>query len=254
MSDTRGTSGGDENASDSGLKRGSPDTSGTNVAANGTLWPTDPTEHMAVIVIGDRVLFRDCLAKCLAARNCLVATFSTVTDWQKAAARHATPSVIVLCSGANAATEIQEELLQLARARISVPVVLLSEAEDVEHVLVALDHGARGYIPTSVNLDVAVEALRLVGVGGTFIPATCVRSPRPLSNESAIANTAAMFTTRELAVLGALREGKANKRVAYDLNMSESTVKVHVRNIMKKLRARNRTEVAFLTRDMFSRA
>jgi DNA-binding NarL/FixJ family response regulator len=56
-----------------------------------------------------------------------------------------------------------------------------------------------------------------------------------------------MFTARQTAVVEALRRGKANKIIAYELNMRESTVKVHVRNIMKKLRARNRTEVAFMT-------
>jgi DNA-binding NarL/FixJ family response regulator len=44
----------------------------------------------------------------------------------------------------------------------------------------------------------------------------------------------------------ALRRGKANKIIAYELNMKESTVKVHVRNIMKKLRATNRTQVAYI--------
>jgi len=54
------------------------------------------------------------------------------------------------------------------------------------------------------------------------------------------------LTTRQLAVLEAVRRGKANKIIAYELNMCESTVKVHLRNIMKKLRARNRTEAAFM--------
>ena len=44
----------------------------------------------------------------------------------------------------------------------------------------------------------------------------------------------------------AIRQGKPNKIIAYELNMCESTVKVHVRAIMKKLKARNRTEVAYL--------
>jgi len=48
----------------------------------------------------------------------------------------------------------------------------------------------------------------------------------------------------------ALRRGKANKVIAYELNMRESTVKVHVRNIMKKLKARNRTEVAFMANEL----
>jgi DNA-binding NarL/FixJ family response regulator len=63
---------------------------------------------------------------------------------------------------------------------------------------------------------------------------------------------ASMFTTRQLAVIAALRKGKANKIIAYELNMRESTVKVHVRNIMKKLKARNRTEVAYLANTMLS--
>jgi DNA-binding NarL/FixJ family response regulator len=51
---------------------------------------------------------------------------------------------------------------------------------------------------------------------------------------------------RQAAVIEALRQGKPNKIIAYELEMRESTVKVHVRNIMKKLKARNRTEVAYI--------
>jgi DNA-binding NarL/FixJ family response regulator len=58
--------------------------------------------------------------------------------------------------------------------------------------------------------------------------------------------TNGLFTARQAAVVEALRRGKANKIIAYELKMRESTVKVHVRNIMKKLHATNRTEVAFM--------
>lgn len=54
-----------------------------------------------------------------------------------------------------------------------------------------------------------------------------------------------VFTPRQIAVLHRLRQGKANKIIAYELAMSESTVKVHVRNIMKKMSATNRTEAAY---------
>jgi DNA-binding NarL/FixJ family response regulator len=54
-----------------------------------------------------------------------------------------------------------------------------------------------------------------------------------------------LFTQRQAEVAQALRRGKANKIIAYELNLRESTVKVHIRNIMKKLKATNRTEVAF---------
>jgi DNA-binding NarL/FixJ family response regulator len=60
-----------------------------------------------------------------------------------------------------------------------------------------------------------------------------------------------MFTLRQAEVVKALRRGKANKIIAYELNLRESTVKVHIRNIMKKLKATNRTEVAYKINDLF---
>ena len=56
-----------------------------------------------------------------------------------------------------------------------------------------------------------------------------------------------IFTGREVAIVDALRKGKSNKTIAFDLSISESTVKVHLRNIMNKLHATNRTQVAMLT-------
>jgi predicted transcriptional regulator len=56
-----------------------------------------------------------------------------------------------------------------------------------------------------------------------------------------------------MKVVEEIRLGKANKQIAYELNMSEHTVKVHLRHIMRKLKARNRTEVAVLSGDFFER-
>ncbi len=58
------------------------------------------------------------------------------------------------------------------------------------------------------------------------------------------------FTPRQLEVLRRVWRGKQNKLIAYDLNMCESTVKIHIRHIMKKLNARNRTQVVLLTRSI----
>ena len=59
---------------------------------------------------------------------------------------------------------------------------------------------------------------------------------------------------RETEVLRLLARGKANKQIAYELNMREGTVKVHIRNIMRKLKAKNRTEVAILAGGLFTNA
>jgi DNA-binding NarL/FixJ family response regulator len=62
------------------------------------------------------------------------------------------------------------------------------------------------------------------------------------------------FSPRQSQILDCLRRGMANKLIAYELNMCESTVKVHIRNIMKKLNATNRTQVAYMTRAFFENA
>ena len=79
-----------------------------------------------------------------------------------------------------------------------------------------------------------------------FLPAASVLSLRDAIRPKTEAAPALykQFSARQLDVVNALRRGKANKIIAYELQMRESTVKVHIRNIMKKLGATNRTEVA----------
>ncbi|PKO56387.1 MAG: hypothetical protein CVU28_03115 [Betaproteobacteria bacterium HGW-Betaproteobacteria-21] len=81
--------------------------------------------------------------------------------------------------------------------------------------------------------------------GGIFLPMSSVLRLRDYSVPSAEAEGDGGFTSRQRAVAEALRRGKPNKLIAYELAMCESTVKVHVRKIMKKLEARNRTEASY---------
>jgi DNA-binding NarL/FixJ family response regulator len=111
-----------------------------------------------------------------------------------------------------------------------------------------LAHGVRGYIPSSVDLNLAIEAIRLAQAGGIFVPVNClVQSLRQEHTQSETSGDplSDLFTRQQAAVANALRRGKANKIIAYEMNLAESTVKVHIRNIMRKVQARNRTEVAF---------
>jgi DNA-binding NarL/FixJ family response regulator len=81
-----------------------------------------------------------------------------------------------------------------------------------------------------------------------FVPASSLLGTRKLAQSTVFAERTdgEQLTSRQAAVVEALRTGKPNKIIAFELNMRESTVKVHVRNIMKRLKGRNRTEVAFL--------
>jgi DNA-binding NarL/FixJ family response regulator len=145
-----------------------------------------------------------------------------------------------------------QSALELLRARLpEASTVVLSDRDDVDDVNRALAHGVRGYIPTSVECGVAVAALRLISAGGTFVPAGALRSTAAKldgqpEGERQRRSDGRDLTPRELSVIDLLREGKPNKLIAARLDMQESTVKVHVRNILKKLNATNRTHAAFV--------
>jgi DNA-binding NarL/FixJ family response regulator len=141
------------------------------------------------------------------------------------------------------------ELLRVGLPEAST--VVLSDRSDVDEVNRALAHGARGYIPTSNEFEIAVAALRLISAGGTFVPADALRSTtaepdnQPEGERHGRSNGRDL-TPRELSVIDLLREGKPNKLIAARLEMQESTVKVHVRSILRKLNAANRTHAAFV--------
>jgi DNA-binding NarL/FixJ family response regulator len=88
--------------------------------------------------------------------------------------------------------------------------------------------------------------------GGTFAPTAALLSQRDRPHGSGSRQVLEGFTLRQSDILDCLRRGMANKMIAYHLSMCESTVKVHVRNIMKKLKATNRTQVAYMTHDLFA--
>lgn len=207
-------------------------------------------EKSGIVVIHQRAFFRDCFVRCLEVsyQSHDIFAFASASDWQNSTERNAlSPSVIVFFVDSASSNSIAD-LQFLESVAAERPVVIVSDVDDVNYVVRALKGGARGYIPTSLPFNVAVEAVRLVEAGGTFVPASSLELERNHLTES---KTSEILTQRQLMVVEALCQGMANKQIAYQLSMSEHTVKVHLRHIMRKLNAKNRTEVAVLTKDLF---
>jgi DNA-binding NarL/FixJ family response regulator len=140
------------------------------------------------------------------------------------------------------------------------PTAVIADRNEWQPAISAIrDHALRGYIPTSLSPRIATAAVRLMLAGGTFAPVTLTAGlpqaidrndlPAPADGQAA---QDYRLTYRESEVLRLLQLGKPNKIIAFELAISESTVKVHVRNIMKKLHATNRTQVALLLRGAIS--
>jgi DNA-binding NarL/FixJ family response regulator len=136
------------------------------------------------------------------------------------------------------------------------PIAAIADRSEWQLAISAIhDHALRGYIPTSLSPRIAAAAVRLILAGGTFapvgltagLPQTSDRYDPPPPADGQVPQDCRL-TYRESEVLRLLQLGKPNKIIAFELAISESTVKVHVRNIMKKLHATNRTQVALLLR------
>jgi DNA-binding NarL/FixJ family response regulator len=204
-----------------------------------------------IVVIHCRAVFRDCFVLCLeiAYKDHEIFSFASVAEWCSSKQPNALAAAVVIfvIESGDEFNAAGFELLESEAANI--PVIIVSDIDDFDHIARALKSGVRGYIPTNLPFNIAVEAVRLVKAGGTFVPASSFihdRSEQPKAS--------APLTERQLKVIEEIRHGKANKQIAYELNMSEHTVKVHLRHIMRKLRARNRTEVAVLSEDLFARS
>jgi len=224
---------------------------------NGTARTDDPLatpKRPGLVVIHPRAFFRDCFVRCLeiSYESHYIMAFANIYTWMASPVESAVhPSIVVYFVDGNDASSVTD-LQFLEATAIDTPVVIVSDIDDVNYVVRALKGGARGYIPTSLSFNVAVEAVRLVEAGGTFVPVSSLAMDR--SKQEVAARTGDLLTERQMMVVEALCQGMANKQIAYELGMSEHTVKVHLRHIMRKLRARNRTEVAVLTKDFFERS
>jgi DNA-binding NarL/FixJ family response regulator len=206
-----------------------------------------------IVVIDKRALVRTCFARCLqAASKRTVVSFPNVDSWLKVCDGTLASLVLLCIVGKPNDLETLRDITRLCQQANRLPTILLSDVEDPGQIADAIGRGVRGYIPTSMPIEVVIEILRLVIAGGDFVPASSLIAARQSNNciTASQHSGAGLLTARQAAVVEALRRGKANKIIAYELNMSESTVKVHIRNIMKKLKARNRTEVAFMTNEI----
>ena len=187
--------------------------------------------------------------------------------------------IIYNVGGASVADHRHARRIKSLRARAgSTPLVILSDSDSRKEVVAAFTAGAQGYLYAGTNPQLALQALSFISKGGSYFPPNgqarhrrsgkvdppITEGVHPLgSSVPAVdegerrvareANTAANIganppanglTERQKAVLELLGRGESNKAIARRLNIREGTVKVHVRHIMRRMGAANRTQVA----------
>jgi len=209
-----------------------------------------------ILYVDKRQFGRDCISKQLAIQlsGWRIEPIASARELPRNGGWPRTSVVILHTHGASISTaEVTDELAMIAEAAPGVPLAIISDREEVAEVLLATRLGSRGYLPATLPLAEVVGAIRLVSDGGAYVPA-CVlaaaslgQSPPDVRPRDGHGNPIE-FSPRELHVLALLQQGKQNKVIAYELGICESTTKVHIRHIMKKLAARNRTQVVLMTK------
>ncbi len=125
----------------------------------------------------------------------------------------------------------------------SLPTVIVSAMDDPAIIRRSIQHGASGFIPKSSPISMLESGIRAVLDGEVWLPEGVSLQDSGLeNNEAQIAEALGTLTPHQFRVLMMLGEGLLNKQIAYQLGVSEATIKAHVTAILKKLHVTNRTQ------------
>ncbi len=204
---------------------------------------------MRVIIIDDHALFRDGLKGLLEQRNINVAGVAADGKEGIELASQIQPDVILLdlrmpnISGLDALPILRERLP-------TTPVVMLTTSNDESDLIKALQTGAQGYLLKDMEPDELVSALRDIEKGKNVVATDLTDAlARMVQGETVTEDNAGPFselTPRETEILCLLAEGQSNKLIARNLGISDGTVKLHVKAILRKLNIHSRVEAAVM--------
>lgn len=124
----------------------------------------------------------------------------------------------------------------------SVPVVVVSGVDDSATIRTCMEFGASGYIPKTTPIEIMNQAIRTVLSGGSWTPPDIPLGDAADKETSDLVRRLASLTPQQMRVLTMLSEGLLNKQIAYELSVSEATVKAHVSAILMKLGVESRTQ------------
>lgn len=205
---------------------------------------------ISVLLIDDHSLFRAGLAELLTRRGIrVVASVNNGVEGIRQAAV-GRPDIILLDIRMPDLSGL-EVLSRLRSVNIRVPVVMVTTSRDEQEVSHALRNGANGYLLKDMEPDDLIEALREVMRGETVVaPELAVTLARALQGQAHddrhSQNKLTDLTPREKQILGYIAEGGSNKAIGRDLGITDGTVKLHVKSILRKLRVHSRVEAAVI--------
>lgn len=198
-----------------------------------------------VVIVGRNAIVREGLRRILSDQGFSV--MATEPDQSALLADSAPPQMMIVDS-----PSVEEGLDICALLRTAYPeprLVLIGDNYDLETISRAFTVGVDGYLVKAIACEALVGALRLILLGEKVVPSQTLEALTSLPSLPAVPEVLARpsnvdLTEREIEILGRLVLGEANKIISRQLHITEATVKVHVKAILRKLQVLNRTQAA----------
>lgn len=205
--------------------------------------PAQMSSHTRLIIADDHPLFRDAL------RGAMVNVVSDATIDEAGSFEELTKKL-------EADSEVDLILLDLTMPGISgfsgliylrsqfpgVPVVVISASDDPETIRKSMDFGASGFIPKRFGVETLREAVPKILAGDVWVPGDVDLLAAADPEATRLRDRLVTLTPQQMRVLMMLSEGLLNKQIAFELGVSEATIKAHVSAILQKLNVESRTQ------------
>lgn len=199
---------------------------------------------ISIIIADDHPLFRSALKGTLESQFDQPTLFEAqdMASLQQAVESHQDASLVLLDLHMPGA-EGFSALVFLVAHYPHIPVVIVSAHEEAEIIQRAMQHGASGFLPKSSSVEDMTQAINTVLQGGIWAPQKLEQNRQHNPDEMQIAKALASLTPQQFRVASMVSQGMLNKQIAYELEVTEATIKAHMTEIFRKLGLHSRTQV-----------
>ena len=203
---------------------------------------------MKVLIADDHALFRDALGKLIENLDTSATIIQAANFAQtlKILGHETAFDMVVIDPDMQDMPSWEEGLDEIGKAAGDARLVIISAAENPRNIRSPLEKGASGYISKRAESKILTNALKLILEGGTYIPPLLLNQNAGMLEK----NNTKTLTNRQSQVLNLVAQGMSNKQIAYEMGVSEATVKLHINALLRSVGATNRTQAVITAKKM----
>lgn len=205
---------------------------------------------MKILIADDHALFRDGLAMRLEEINPDIVLHQAPTFSQALKILDKEADINMIIADLDMPDMKWEDgIEQLKKKSPDSSLIVISASEDIRNIRKILATGIKGYIPKRSDPKIMHNALKLILEGGTYIPPALIENSAE-HNTGGYRSNGKTLTNRQSQVLDLIAQGKSNKQIAYEMGVSEATVKLHINALLRSLKVNNRTQAVVTAQKM----